>query len=97
MRAFVTGGTGFIGRRLVQRLVERGYDIVCVVRRPENAGELQEMGVTLVTGDITDRESMHEINRDRFDEVWEKLQTAGAGSLSQREQAFLDRFSAEGG
>ena len=60
MRAFVTGGTGFIGSRVVQRLVERGNDIVCVVRRPENAGELQEMGVTLVTGDITDRESMRE-------------------------------------
>ncbi len=33
---------------------------VCLVRRPENAGELYEMGVTLVTGDITDRESMRE-------------------------------------
>jgi membrane associated rhomboid family serine protease len=44
-----------------------------------------------------DREAMHEINRERFDEIWEKLQAAGAGSLSQREQAFLDRFSAEGG
>ncbi len=42
-----------------------------------------------------DREAMHEINRERFDEIWEKLQAAGAASLSQREQAFLDRFSSE--
>ncbi len=41
-----------------------------------------------------DRESMHEINRERFDEIWAKLQSSGVGSLSQREQAFLDRFSA---
>lgn len=43
-----------------------------------------------------DREAMHEINRERFDEIWQKLQAAGVGSLSQRERAFLDRFSAEG-
>jgi len=54
-------------------------------------------GTKLERWSSIDRESMHEINRDRFDEIWEKLQTAGAGSLSQREQAFLDRFSAEGG
>jgi membrane associated rhomboid family serine protease len=42
-----------------------------------------------------DRDSLHEINRERFDEVWTKLQTAGVGSLDPREQAFLDRFSSE--
>jgi len=44
-----------------------------------------------------DREGMHEINRERFDAIWEKLQTAGVGSLTPREQAFLDRFSSEPG
>lgn len=53
-------------------------------------------GTKLERWSSIDREAMHEINRERFDEIWEKLQTAGAGSLSQREQAFLDRFSAEG-
>lgn len=43
-----------------------------------------------------DREAMHEINRERFDEIWQKLQAAGVGALNQRERAFLDRFSAEG-
>jgi membrane associated rhomboid family serine protease len=40
-----------------------------------------------------DPEALHEINRERFDEVWSKLQSSGAGALSPREQAFLDRFS----
>ena len=37
MKAFVTGGTGFIGSRLVRRLRERGDDVVALVRSPEKA------------------------------------------------------------
>ena len=37
MRAFVTGGTGFIGGRLIGRLRERGDDVVALVRSPDKA------------------------------------------------------------
>ncbi len=60
MNAFVTGGTGFIGRRVVQRLLERGYNVTCLVRRPEKAAALRELGANIVQGDITDRESMRQ-------------------------------------
>jgi len=60
MKAFVTGGTGFIGRPVVQCLLERGYDVTCLVRRPENAPDLRDRGVTIVRGDITHRESMRQ-------------------------------------
>ena len=33
MRAIVTGGTGFIGNRLVLSLVRNGWEVTCVVRR----------------------------------------------------------------
>jgi len=33
MRALVTGGTGFIGNRLVLKLLSRGWNVVCLVRR----------------------------------------------------------------
>ena len=58
MKAFVTGGTNFIGRRVVRRLIERGYDVTCLERHPDNASELCEFGATIVHGDTGDRESM---------------------------------------
>ena len=39
-RVVVTGGTGFIGRALVERLVERGYDVVVLSRTPARVPEI---------------------------------------------------------
>jgi nucleoside-diphosphate-sugar epimerase len=60
MNVFVTGGTGFIGSRIVPRLVERGYRVICLVRDPTKATQLRALGVTLAAGDVTDRESMRQ-------------------------------------
>ena len=32
MRAFVTGGTGFVGSHLVEEVLGRGYEVRCLVR-----------------------------------------------------------------
>ncbi len=50
MRAFVTGGTGFIGGRLVAKLRERGDEVVAVVRDPRRAAVLDDLGCTTVPG-----------------------------------------------
>jgi nucleoside-diphosphate-sugar epimerase len=60
MRAFVTGGTGFIGKRVVRQLVERDYEVVCLARSPEQAVHLRELGAALVAGDVTDQDSMRQ-------------------------------------
>jgi len=52
MRAFVTGGTGFIGGRLVRRLRERGDEVVALVRSRDRAAELEQLGCKLVEGDV---------------------------------------------
>jgi NADH dehydrogenase len=41
----VFGGSGFLGRHVVQALAKRGYRIRAAVRRPELAGHLQPMGM----------------------------------------------------
>ena len=54
MKVFVTGGTGFIGGEVVRRLRGRGDEVVCLVRSPEKAGKLKEMGCELASGDLGD-------------------------------------------
>ena len=60
MKAFVTGGTGFIGSRLVRRLRERGDDVVALVRSPAKAVELREQGVQLVEGDLSSEQAIRD-------------------------------------
>jgi membrane associated rhomboid family serine protease len=40
-----------------------------------------------------DRESLHPVNREAYDEIMNKLRAEGVSSLTERERAFLDRFS----
>jgi nucleoside-diphosphate-sugar epimerase len=58
MKAFVTGGTGFIGQHVVRKLVERGYDVYALARSERSAAELVSRGVEVVYGDIGDQDSM---------------------------------------
>jgi nucleoside-diphosphate-sugar epimerase len=54
MTIFIAGGTGFIGRRLVPLLVQRGEDIVCMDINPQTAsfGQLGPK-VRVVRGDVS--------------------------------------------
>lgn len=63
MRAFVTGATGFIGGRLAERLRERGDDVVALVRSPEKATRLRQLGCELAEGELGDPASIHEAAR----------------------------------
>jgi dihydroflavonol-4-reductase len=53
MRIFVTGGAGFIGLAVVRRLVARGDRIIAVVRDPDRATALADLGVETRAGDLT--------------------------------------------
>lgn len=52
---FVTGGTGYMGRRLIPRLVTRGHTVVGLVRAGSE-GKLSP-GATPVTGNVLDASS----------------------------------------
>jgi CDP-glucose 4,6-dehydratase len=57
---FVTGGTGLVGSWLIQRLMDAGADVVCLVRDWVPQSETVRRGnlerVKVVRGDIRDRE-----------------------------------------
>ena len=48
MKAFVTGGTGFVGAHLVQQLLADGNHVTCLVRSPAKAAALGWRGVRIV-------------------------------------------------
>jgi nucleoside-diphosphate-sugar epimerase len=54
MTTFIAGGTGFIGRRLVPLLAQRGEEIVCMDVNPQTAdfGQLGNQ-VKVVRGDVS--------------------------------------------
>lgn len=63
MKYFITGATGFIGGRLVAKLIARGDQITCLVRNPDQAADLAKQGATLVKGDVSDQAAMREAMR----------------------------------
>lgn len=50
MRVFVTGGTGFVGRRLLPALLAAGHEVLLLARAEESRPSLPE-GVEVVVGD----------------------------------------------
>jgi len=56
MKVFVTGGTGFTGGHLVQRLVNDGYEVSALARKTGNTELLKQLGVEIITGDVTDKD-----------------------------------------
>ena len=58
MRALVTGATGFTGGHLVRRLVAAGDTVRAIVRQPDQARDLNNAGIEVVRGDLTDATSL---------------------------------------
>jgi nucleoside-diphosphate-sugar epimerase len=54
VRVFVTGGAGFVGRRVVAHLVRRGDGVVATVRDLERAADLRTAGADVVGDDLSD-------------------------------------------
>ena len=58
--AFVTGGSGFIGGRLIRRLVGEGWTVKALARSESSAAKVREAGAEPVMGDLDDVAAMTE-------------------------------------
>jgi nucleoside-diphosphate-sugar epimerase len=56
--AFVTGGSGFIGGRLIKRLRSEGWDVRALARSDRSADAVRALGAEPVKGDIADVDSI---------------------------------------
>src|SRR5688572_11986167 len=54
MRYFVTGGSGFVGRHLVLRLLADGHEVRALARSEESATVVEALGATAVRADLLD-------------------------------------------
>jgi dihydroflavonol-4-reductase len=89
MRAFVTGGTGFIGRHLVRKLRERGDEVAVLVRTPAKAAGLRELGCELIEGDLSDTDAIRHGVQDR-DAVFHAGATYKVGIPKSEHAAMRD-------
>jgi dihydroflavonol-4-reductase len=62
-RVFVTGGSGVVGRALVQRLLSGGDEVVALARSQESGDTLQSLGADVVRGDLFDEDALSEAMR----------------------------------
>jgi dihydroflavonol-4-reductase len=54
MKAFVTGGTGFVGSAVIRKLLAGGHEVRALVRPGTNTRMLDELPVEGVRGDLSD-------------------------------------------
>ncbi|MEC3979499.1 DUF2867 domain-containing protein [Amycolatopsis sp. H20-H5] len=88
-RVLVLGATGYIGTRLVPRLVSAGYDVRCLVRTPAKVRLPSGCAeVEIVTGDVLDPAAVRDALRE-VDVVYHLVH-----SLAERDFQELDATAA---
>ena len=60
MRIAITGGTGFIGRRLADRLISEGHDVILLARKTRERTENGRERESFVVSDLSDPQVLRE-------------------------------------
>lgn len=91
MRAFVTGGTGFVGANLIRLLLQSGYSVRALVRPNSSLGNLQGLEVEVISGDLNDPDLWQQIAGCQV-----MFHVAAHYSLWQADRDLLHRCNVEG-
>lgn len=93
MRVLVTGATGYIGGRLVPRLLAEGHEVRCVVRAPAKLEQRPWRGaVDVVAGDVLDAESLKKAATGCDAAYYLVHQMASGDDFEDRDRAGADNF-----
>jgi uncharacterized protein YbjT (DUF2867 family) len=91
-RVLVTGATGYIGGRLVPRLLAEGYPVVCLARDPGQLAQRHWAGAEIAPGDLLDERSL-EVPLRGVDTAYYLIHSMNGG---EAEFAERDRRAAAG-
>ena len=58
MRIFVTGGSGFLGSRMIRTLVNQGHEVSALARSASSGERVRTLGATPITGDLERSEQL---------------------------------------
>ncbi|KNC18189.1 NAD-dependent dehydratase [Arthrobacter sp. RIT-PI-e] len=94
-RILVTGATGYIGGRLVTKLVADGHTVRVVVRSPQKLKDVPwASDVEIVQGDLQHADTMREVSRD-VDTLYYLVHSMGSGKDFDQREAEIARTVAE--
>lgn len=60
MRVFITGGTGFIGSRLTEKLISDNHEVTLLARNPSSVPFKENDKVRIIKGDLSDKSTLLE-------------------------------------
>lgn len=95
MNILVTGGTGFIGREFVPKLIEKGHNVTLVIRNIEKAKKIFANKVNYIVSDITDNEHL-EGCCNNIDIVYHMVAKTGNDILNQKNLDNFRKINVEG-
>jgi nucleoside-diphosphate-sugar epimerase len=85
-RAFVTGGTGFLGLNLIHELLDQGWRVTALRRPSSKLKYVGRLPIELVEGDVTDIDSLRLGMPERVDAVFHVAANINTWSRRNAEQ-----------
>ncbi|OAS21545.1 NAD-dependent epimerase/dehydratase family protein [Paenibacillus oryzisoli] len=69
MKILVAGASGVIGRVLIPMLVQKGHEVIGLIRNPEHAESLMKAGASFVLADVYDRKNLFSVLAETSPEI----------------------------